>query len=355
MSIRLPAGCFVVVPGREAHAALVASSPPDGFFAAGPVPDLPILVARLRAGAPSAVPLGSLPAAVAAAERFRAPRVAFGFVPDADRRDWFDLVVPDPTTSVAFIPQGPDIDLVLPFAVIGDVHGCTRTLDALLATPEVAGRFPVFVGDLIDKDPTGDGSVAALRRVMRMHRRGECLVVRGNHEQKLMKRFLRYGPDLPASALTGPLVRTVAALRRQPDADMLIPEVAHWLPQLPTMLNFSAADMLVVHAAHRPELVGASRTKDRRRLAEAHLYGIKPPKGLPRNDSEGLPIREDWARTYTGDQTIVHGHVVVDEPRCLNGVVNVDTGCYRGARLTAYLSDTGLFVSVPTDPADLAR
>ena len=353
MSICLPAGCFVVVPDREAHAALVAAQPPDGFFAAGPAADLPILESRLRVGAPSAVPLGALPSTAAAAERFRAPKVAFGFVPDIDRRDWFDLVVPDVPASVRFVPHGPDIGLDMPFAVIGDVHGCARTLDALLATSEVSDRFPVFVGDLLDKDPDGDGSVKALRRVMRMHRRGECLIVRGNHEHKLSNRFLRFGLDLPSEKLTGSLATTYAALRRQPDADTLIPALSHWLSQLPTMLAFSAADMLVVHAAHRPELVGSTRGGDRRRLQSAHLYGIRPPKQQPQEDSEGLPIREDWACTYTGQQTVVHGHVVVDAPTCVNRVVNVDTGCYRGGSLTAYLSDTGTFVSVLADPADL--
>ncbi len=49
---------------------------------------------------------------------------------------------------------------------IGDVHGCCPSLDALLASPEIAGdptcRF-WFVGDLINR---GAANAEVLRRVM---------------------------------------------------------------------------------------------------------------------------------------------------------------------------------------------
>ncbi len=75
-----------------------------------------------------------------------------------------------------------------PFDVIGDIHGCSSELEALLAKlgyedgrhPE--GRTAVFVGDLVDRGPDSPG---VLRRVMDMVASGDALCVPGNHENKL--------------------------------------------------------------------------------------------------------------------------------------------------------------------------
>ncbi|WP_030212979.1 AAA family ATPase [Streptomyces sp. NRRL WC-3626] len=58
-----------------------------------------------------------------------------------------------------------------PFDIIGDIHGCSSELEALLAKLGYAdgvhpdGRTAVFVGDLVDRGPD---SPAVLRRVMTM-------------------------------------------------------------------------------------------------------------------------------------------------------------------------------------------
>lgn len=68
--------------------------------------------------------------------------------------------------------------------VIGDVHGCRDSLDALLARPEIADdprcRF-WFVGDLVNRGPA---SAATLRRVRALGER--ATVVLGNHDLRAL-------------------------------------------------------------------------------------------------------------------------------------------------------------------------
>ena len=94
-----------------------------------------------------------------------------------------------------------------PFDIIGDVHGCTDELEALLrrlgygvepaerdgeASYRVippAGRKAVFVGDLVDRGPR---ITDTLRLVMAMVEDGAALCVLGNHEAQA--RPLAAGP-----------------------------------------------------------------------------------------------------------------------------------------------------------------
>jgi hypothetical protein len=67
--------------------------------------------------------------------------------------------------------------------VVGDVHGEDEALDALLGRPELAGRFLVFVGDLVDRGPD---SLAVVERVARLVAEGRAQCVLGNHELNLL-------------------------------------------------------------------------------------------------------------------------------------------------------------------------
>jgi hypothetical protein len=64
--------------------------------------------------------------------------------------------------------------------IVGDVHGCRRELELLLeAVGFTAGDRLVFVGDLVARGPDSLG-------VLDVARRTGAVVVRGNHEDKLL-------------------------------------------------------------------------------------------------------------------------------------------------------------------------
>src|SRR4051794_38473364 len=64
--------------------------------------------------------------------------------------------------------------------IVGDVHGCRSELEALLDRVAFSsGDRLVFVGDLVARGPDSLG-------VLDVARRTGAIVVRGNHEQKLL-------------------------------------------------------------------------------------------------------------------------------------------------------------------------
>ncbi|MEL6181722.1 MAG: AAA family ATPase, partial [Myxococcota bacterium] len=104
-------------------------------------------------------------------------------------RAWSPPRITRPTASSAQL-MVPGLD------IIGDVHGCSTELDALLAQlgwsregqsghwshPE--DRMVVFVGDLTDRGPD---SIGVLLRAVTMVDQGQALLVRGNHDDKLLR------------------------------------------------------------------------------------------------------------------------------------------------------------------------
>src|SRR5207248_4013862 len=70
------------------------------------------------------------------------------------------------------------------FLAIGDVHGCSRALDVLLADvcPR-SGDTVVALGDYIDRGPDSKG---VLDRLLDLHRTGRLVALRGNHEVMML-------------------------------------------------------------------------------------------------------------------------------------------------------------------------
>jgi serine/threonine protein phosphatase 1 len=74
---------------------------------------------------------------------------------------------------------------------IGDVHGCLTALDTLLGfvQPTPSDQL-VFLGDYVDRGPDSKG---VLDRVIELHRTGQVVCLRGNHE--IMMLAAREGRD----------------------------------------------------------------------------------------------------------------------------------------------------------------
>ena len=79
---------------------------------------------------------------------------------------------------------------------IGDVHGCSRTLAALLdrLAEDAGGALGpadtlVFVGDYVDRGPDSPGVIDQLLDLERRSEAGEgprCVFLRGNHDQMML-------------------------------------------------------------------------------------------------------------------------------------------------------------------------
>ena len=221
--------------------------------------------------------------------------------------------------------------LLSSFDVIGDVHGHSGTLDALLdelgwsrGRPP-PGRRALFVGDLVDRGPDAPGVLA---RVMTMCARGDALVALGNHDRKLARALAERVPGDRD---------TMAQMARRPPGFRDAAQA--FLEALPAHLWLAGGALVVVHAAIRPEMVGGASTA----LLGFALHG--PTTG--RTDAAGRPVREDWVAKHPGRPFVVHGHVPTARPSWRGGVIGIDTGCGIGGPLTALRWPEDELVSVP--------
>lgn len=245
----------------------------------------------------------------------------------------------DDVSDVSFevVPMPSDMRHIRLIDFIGDVHGCADELKELLtrlghmrdgvvvAHPE--GRVPLLLGDFTDRGPRNLETLRIARAVVA----AGGLAIVGNHDDKLIR------------WLEGRNVRIAAGLQTTIDELQVLSaeerlEMAAWLSNLQSHYVLDGGAVVAAHAGLKSSLHGR-HTDGARSYA---LYG-DVTGGL---DANNRPEANDWALEHDGKTVVVHGHVVHPEPRVVNGVVAIDTGCVFGGSLTAYRWPEREFVSV---------
>lgn len=224
-----------------------------------------------------------------------------------------------------------------PFDIIGDVHGCSAELEALLAKlgytdgvhPD--GRTAVFVGDLVDRGPDSPG---VLRRVMAMVAAGSALCVPGNHENK----YGRYVKGRRVQ-LTHGLAETVRQMAEE--SEEFRQRVGEFIDGLVSHYVLDGGRLVVCHAGLPEKYHG--RTSGR--VRSHALYGDTTGE----TDEFGLPVRYPWAEDYRGRAAVVYGHTPVPEASWLNNTICLDTGAVFGGKLTALRWPERELVDVPAE------
>ena len=264
--------------------------------------------------------------------------------------------------------------------VIGDVHGCLGTLEALFARlPFDAATDRLWmVGDLVNRGPDSAGVLRWAR--CRERELGERFVaVLGNHDVHLLARVDGADPR-PRDTLDGVLAA--------PDRAELI----DWLYSRP--LLHRDGDVVLVHAGLLPHwsvdeaedlarevedalrAPGAKRLLDRyavpprrwrpdftrgerrdRALAVFTLIRTIDRHGTPRGDFTGAPWDAPadaipWHEVpdrKSADHTVVFGHWAALGLRIAPGVRALDTGCVWGERLTALRLEDGQAFQVESE------
>jgi protein phosphatase len=222
-----------------------------------------------------------------------------------------------------------------PFDIIGDVHGCARELEKLLEKlgyrvktrgPRGARRTRlshkdnrkiIFVGDLVDRGPW---SMDVLRLAMQAEEDGIARCVIGNHDDKFL-RWLK-GRDV---TINKSLQTSIDESRNE--KPKFLEEARHYLESLPSHLILDEGRLIVAHAG-LPERYHGIESRTSRAFA---MFG----ETTGQTDDLGFPVRLDWARNYTGQAVVVHGHVAGRKVRHKNNVWCLDTGCCYGGKLTA--------------------
>ena len=227
---------------------------------------------------------------------------------------------------------------------IGDVHGCTSELHDLLQSLGYSwkhdtyihreGRKPVFIGDITDRGPQ---SIAAIELVSHMVGNNYAYYVPGNHCDKLYRFFLgrnvkiAHGLETTVAELEGLSNRDYKRIRK---SFMDLFETA------PLYLALDNNRVIAAHAGIREDLIGHSGKKVRTFVLYGDITGEQ--------NSDGTPVRRDWAVHYQGTPLIVYGHTPVLEPRKIGNTVNIDTGCVFGGKLTALRYPEMTYSQVPS-------
>ncbi|MFQ3622187.1 MAG: metallophosphoesterase family protein [Acetobacteraceae bacterium] len=206
---------------------------------------------------------------------------------------------------------------------IGDTHGCTAQLDALLqqiaedaaAAPETERRL-VYLGDYVDR---GADSRGLLERMLAPPPIEACVVpLIGNHEAMMLETLANPGDE---------------------------ERIAHWLRNggVATLASYGLTGedppetwARRIGAEHLDFLRGLAR----RHAAGGYLFvhaGVRPGVPLDSQDEGDLIwIREPFLSSEADlGAVVVHGHTPGREPVIRRNRIGIDTGAVYGGKLTA--------------------
>ncbi|CAN8066175.1 unnamed protein product, partial [Agarophyton chilense] len=197
--------------------------------------------------------------------------------------------------------------------VVGDVHGCIDELQALLRLADYApGDQVIFLGDLVAKGPDSAAVVQLAREI-------GARTVRGNHDYELI-RFCaarRRGLD----PVVSPEHARIAATLSHQDYNFLC--------DAPWFIECAPWKHLFVHAGFIPRV---KLTQQNPRLM-MNMRSVLPDGTVTAKSVAGC----EWARLWTGPQTVVFGHDACRGLQQYPFAKGIDTGCVYGGRLTALL------------------
>lgn len=201
------------------------------------------------------------------------------------------------------------------YIAIGDIHGCARSLDALLEKiSSYSDRTHVFIGDYIDRGPDSRG---VIDRVMEFARDHHCIFLRGNHEEMLLD-AVRTG-DRTLWLINGG-VETLESYQAE-STEELPDDLLQFISK--TKFWHNTPQYLFIHAGLDP---GQS---------------VEEQLSSPRIEHAALWERSHLHRPVAWEKTVIFGHTPVREPLIEDRKIAIDTGCvFTGngfGKLTALL------------------
>lgn len=211
------------------------------------------------------------------------------------------------------------------YVAIGDIHGCARTLEALLKHIEIyQDREYVFVGDYIDRGPDSKWVVSQLIRFSETHK---CAMLQGNHEFMMLDAL--FNNNYAGWEFNGGQA-TINSYKNE-NGEAFIPE-DHMDFFRNTKLFYDTRDYFFVHAGLNPEMTIMDSIADPKQVEHfiwerSHLH----------------TLRNKW------EKTVVFGHTPRPEPIKGPNMIGIDTGCVyskkRGmGKLTAVLLPETTFI-----------
>ncbi|HSB20932.1 MAG TPA: metallophosphoesterase [Anaeromyxobacteraceae bacterium] len=206
--------------------------------------------------------------------------------------------------------------------VVGDVHGCLRELEALLAEvrPD-PGDDLWFLGDLVNRGPDSAGVVRLVRSL-------GARMVQGNHDHK----HVRYRRHLQRLA-SGPGYRIPM---RPPEPFLAVhrtlsDEDVDWLEAAPAVAPLGR-HFALVHAG----LVAGRPLRDQPAPRTLRYLDRETGRMVDLAAHDAAPERTvHWSERWTGPRCVLYGHHAQPEAVVRALSIGIDTGAVYGGKLTA--------------------
>jgi len=204
---------------------------------------------------------------------------------------------------------------------IGDIHGCAKSLDALLQTLDPSpDDHLLFVGDYIDRGPNSRG---VIDRLLALRKEVDCTFLRGNHEAMMLE-YLDNG-TFSLWRMNGG-VSTLQSYRDDGERTVDIPS-SHAQFVRDTKLYHETDDFFFVHA------------------------GLDPHHTIAENLEQADEQTFLWERGHleaeevAWEKPVVCGHTPQPTPINREKLILIDTGCVyhmqpgMGTLTAAYLPE----------------
>jgi len=208
---------------------------------------------------------------------------------------------------------------------IGDIHGCLRHLEALLARIgyQPPGDRLIFLGDYVDRGPDSAGVIDLLLELRAASPQVVCLL--GNHERMFLDFLDGRHPDI---FLANGGRETLASYKRRSH---------RW-------------QRLTGRAELPDDHVAFLRGLPLMHVTPTHVFvhaGLRPGVPLEEQREEDLLwIRESFFTVLVElNRTVVFGHSPMVSPFHEEKRIGIDTGACYGGPLTAYEVEEDRFIS----------
>jgi serine/threonine protein phosphatase 1 len=192
---------------------------------------------------------------------------------------------------------------------MGDIHGCSRPLEALLETLRLTPRDTlVTLGDYVNRGPA---SCSVLEALIALQAQTTLIAILGNHEEEM----LAARHDRQALARWLAMGGEATLMSYGPDAQLAEIPPAHWQFIEAALPWWECGEFFFTHANYAPDLP----------LAEQSAVELR-----------WLSLSDQPPRPHCSGKTAIVGHT----PNLAGHVVDfgflrcLDTGCGLGGRLT---------------------
>ena len=218
--------------------------------------------------------------------------------------------------------------------IIGDIHGCSKALDAVirLAGPNPGRDRLVFLGDLFDRGPDSFG---VLQRVRQLSDRfgNDFILLLGNHEDYLLQTKLSRRQHMIWER-----VGRQATVESFECAGQHMEDSIPWLKEH-IRLYWKTNHFQCVHAGLK---VDPPEVNDLETLVHSHeIVMMNRYAGLLTITGHIALEKATW---YAGDGMTVKGYEEKGPyPLPETGIICIDTGCGKGGKLTAMIVEDDHF------------